>query len=99
VQIPEILESVVPIIPKFCVGPEFLDQLFRSNRNAMHIPEIVEIVFWILPEGSACSRNAGTVCYGSSSDSERFENLDTLTQLFCSINETEISFDLLFFRL
>jgi hypothetical protein len=46
------------IIQKFCSVPENLDQFFRAYRNAVRIPEILEIVFWILPECFARSRNS-----------------------------------------
>ncbi len=48
-------------IQKFRGGPEILDhQFFRSNRNAVHVPEQLDtVLFWIITKASARSSNSG----------------------------------------
>ncbi len=45
-QVPDILNTLFLIIQKFCGGPEYLDQLVRSDRNAVDVPEFRDKVFW-----------------------------------------------------
>ncbi len=51
--------NVIRVIQKFCNGPENLDQFFRSYRNAVQVPEIVDKLLWSIAKDSACSRNSG----------------------------------------
>jgi hypothetical protein len=47
-RVPEILESLIMILQKFCGGPEILDQCFRSDRNAVPVLVILKRVFGVI---------------------------------------------------
>ncbi len=42
--IPEILEKSFMVTQNFCGGPEILDQFLRTDRNAVHVAEILWMV-------------------------------------------------------
>jgi hypothetical protein len=66
------------IIQKICLGPEILDHIFRSYKDAVDAPELLGRVFQIVTKNSAPFRYRGKHILDDNARTCKFQNTSLL---------------------